>query len=138
MHEIDLLSKMCPLALLQIGLVSLATGEVTEIMGRWKVDQQANKQYTQTHTLNNPRNTIDRDHGTIKDRPASSTHKHTPSFTLVTLLINTHRYPLSINQYTHPMPHPITLHTLLMYPIIYLLIHQYTHPMHTQSRYTPS
>ena len=36
MHEIDLLSKMCPLALLQIGLVSLATGEVSEIMGRWK------------------------------------------------------------------------------------------------------
>jgi len=36
LHEIDLLSKMCPLALLQIGLVSLATGEVTEILGRWK------------------------------------------------------------------------------------------------------
>ena len=28
LHEIDLLSKMCPLALLQIGLVSLLTGEI--------------------------------------------------------------------------------------------------------------
>ena len=27
LHEIDLLSKMCPLALLQIGLVSILTGE---------------------------------------------------------------------------------------------------------------
>lgn len=36
LHEIDLLSKMCPLALLQIGLVSLLTGEVSEIYGRWQ------------------------------------------------------------------------------------------------------
>lgn len=35
LHEIDLLSKMCPLALLQIGLVSILTGEVSEIIGRW-------------------------------------------------------------------------------------------------------
>ena len=27
LHEIDLLSKMCPLALLQIGLISVLTGE---------------------------------------------------------------------------------------------------------------
>ena len=36
LHEIDLLSKMCPLALVQIGLISIATGEVSEIMHRWK------------------------------------------------------------------------------------------------------
>ena len=36
LHEIDLLSKMCPLALLQIGLVSVLTGEVAEIVGRWQ------------------------------------------------------------------------------------------------------
>ncbi len=35
LHEIDLLSKMCPLALLEIGLVAILSGEVTEIMGRW-------------------------------------------------------------------------------------------------------
>ena len=35
LHEIDLLSKMCPLALLEIGIVSVLTGEVTEILGRW-------------------------------------------------------------------------------------------------------
>jgi len=35
LHEIDLLSKMCPLALLQIGFVSIATGEVSEIITRW-------------------------------------------------------------------------------------------------------
>jgi drug/metabolite transporter (DMT)-like permease len=35
LHEIDLLAKMCPLALLQIGLVSVLTGEVSEIIGRW-------------------------------------------------------------------------------------------------------
>ena len=36
LHEIDLLSKMCPLALVQCLVVSIATGEVTEIMGRWR------------------------------------------------------------------------------------------------------
>jgi hypothetical protein len=36
LHEIDLLAKMCPLALLEIGLISICTGEVYEIMGRWK------------------------------------------------------------------------------------------------------
>lgn len=36
LHEIDLLSKMCPLALLEIGIISILTGEVTEIMGRWQ------------------------------------------------------------------------------------------------------
>lgn len=36
LHEIDLLSKVCPLALLQIGAISLMTGEVSEICGRWK------------------------------------------------------------------------------------------------------
>ena len=36
LHEIDLLSKVCPLALLQIGAISLLTGEVTEICGRWR------------------------------------------------------------------------------------------------------
>ena len=35
LHEIDLLSKMCPLALLQIGIVSIMTGEVQEIYLRW-------------------------------------------------------------------------------------------------------
>ena len=35
LHEIDLLSKMCPLALLQIGFVSVCTGEVSEIIARW-------------------------------------------------------------------------------------------------------
>ena len=35
LHEIDLLSKMCPLALIQIGLMSILSGEITEIMGRW-------------------------------------------------------------------------------------------------------
>jgi len=34
LHEIDLLSKMCPLALVQIGLISIATGEVAEIVSR--------------------------------------------------------------------------------------------------------
>lgn len=36
LHAIDLLSKMCPLALLQIGFVSVITSEVSEIMGRWE------------------------------------------------------------------------------------------------------
>jgi hypothetical protein len=36
LHEIDLLSKMCPLALIQIGIVSICTGEVAEIMYRWE------------------------------------------------------------------------------------------------------
>lgn len=35
LHEIDLLSKICPLALLQIGLISAATGEISEIWARW-------------------------------------------------------------------------------------------------------
>ena len=35
LHEIDLLAKMCPLALLQIGLISIASGEVYEIIQRW-------------------------------------------------------------------------------------------------------
>jgi len=35
LHEIDLLAKMCPLALLQIGLVSIMSGEVYAIIQRW-------------------------------------------------------------------------------------------------------
>lgn len=35
LHEIDLLSKMCPLALIQIGLISIFSGEVSEIISRW-------------------------------------------------------------------------------------------------------
>jgi len=35
LHPVDLLSKMCPLALLQIGLLSVATGEVGEIIRRF-------------------------------------------------------------------------------------------------------
>jgi drug/metabolite transporter (DMT)-like permease len=35
LHEIDLLSKMAPLALIQIGSVALLTGEVGEIISRW-------------------------------------------------------------------------------------------------------
>lgn len=35
LHPIDLLSKMCPIALLQIGIVSVLTGEVHEIVYRW-------------------------------------------------------------------------------------------------------
>eukprot|EP01042_Synura_sphagnicola_P001876 gene1876-2209_t len=35
LHPIDLVSKMCPLALIQIGLVSILTGEVREIASRW-------------------------------------------------------------------------------------------------------
>jgi hypothetical protein len=35
LHEIDLLSKMCPLALLQIGLASFMSGEVSAIIDRW-------------------------------------------------------------------------------------------------------
>ena len=35
LHEIDLLSKVCPLALMQIGLISVLTGEVSEIYARW-------------------------------------------------------------------------------------------------------
>ena len=31
----DLLSKMCPLALIQIGIVCVLSGEVKEIMSRW-------------------------------------------------------------------------------------------------------
>jgi len=36
LHEIDLLSKMCPLALVEIGLMSILTGEVYEIADRWQ------------------------------------------------------------------------------------------------------
>jgi drug/metabolite transporter (DMT)-like permease len=36
LHEIDLLSKMCPLALVEIGLMSYMSGELTEISLRWK------------------------------------------------------------------------------------------------------
>lgn len=35
LHPIDLLSKMCPLALIQIGLMAVVTGELTEIYARW-------------------------------------------------------------------------------------------------------
>ena len=35
LHEIDLLSKMAPLALLQIGFLALVSGEVAEIYDRW-------------------------------------------------------------------------------------------------------
>ena len=35
LHEIDLLAKMCPLALLQIGLASIFSGEVYDIIQRW-------------------------------------------------------------------------------------------------------
>jgi len=35
MHPIDLLLKMCPLALVEIGLVAVLSGEVTEIISRW-------------------------------------------------------------------------------------------------------
>lgn len=35
LHPIDLLSKMCPLALLQIGIISILSGEVQEIASRW-------------------------------------------------------------------------------------------------------
>lgn len=36
LHEMDLLSKMCPLALVFIGLAAVMSGEVGEIMGRWE------------------------------------------------------------------------------------------------------
>jgi hypothetical protein len=35
LHEMDLLSKMCPLAFVQIGLVSIMNGEVSSILNRW-------------------------------------------------------------------------------------------------------
>lgn len=34
LHPMDLLSKMCPLALMQITVMCLLSGEVEEIMGR--------------------------------------------------------------------------------------------------------
>lgn len=36
LHPIDLLLKMCPLALIEIGLVAICTGEVSAIMERWQ------------------------------------------------------------------------------------------------------
>lgn len=36
LHEMDLLSKMCPIALILIGIVSIMSGEVSAIMGRWE------------------------------------------------------------------------------------------------------
>eukprot|EP00598_Pedospumella_elongata_P003886 CAMPEP_0184980598 /NCGR_PEP_ID=MMETSP1098-20130426/10545_1 /TAXON_ID=89044 /ORGANISM="Spumella elongata, Strain CCAP 955/1" /LENGTH=215 /DNA_ID=CAMNT_0027504051 /DNA_START=467 /DNA_END=1115 /DNA_ORIENTATION=- len=36
LHEMDLLSKMCPIALILIGTVSIMSGEVSAIMGRWE------------------------------------------------------------------------------------------------------
>jgi hypothetical protein len=36
LHEIDLLSKMCPIALIQIATVSVLSGEVSEIILHWK------------------------------------------------------------------------------------------------------
>lgn len=36
LHPIDLLSKMCPLALIEIGTMAFMSGEVTEIAGRWE------------------------------------------------------------------------------------------------------
>jgi hypothetical protein len=35
LHEIDLLAKMCPLALLEIGAMSILSGEMKEISERW-------------------------------------------------------------------------------------------------------
>eukprot|EP00607_Mallomonas_marina_P007854 CAMPEP_0182420396 /NCGR_PEP_ID=MMETSP1167-20130531/5162_1 /TAXON_ID=2988 /ORGANISM="Mallomonas Sp, Strain CCMP3275" /LENGTH=157 /DNA_ID=CAMNT_0024596283 /DNA_START=555 /DNA_END=1028 /DNA_ORIENTATION=+ len=35
LHPIDLLSKMCPLALLQIGTAAVLSGEVSQIYDRW-------------------------------------------------------------------------------------------------------
>lgn len=36
LHPMDLIYKMCPLALLQIGFLSIVTGELSEIMERWQ------------------------------------------------------------------------------------------------------
>jgi drug/metabolite transporter (DMT)-like permease len=36
LHPIDLLSKMCPLALIQIACLSFISGEVSEIASRWR------------------------------------------------------------------------------------------------------
>jgi uncharacterized membrane protein len=35
LHEIDLLYKMCPLALAEIGILAILSGEASEIYGRW-------------------------------------------------------------------------------------------------------
>jgi hypothetical protein len=36
LHEMDLLSKMCPIALVIIAVASVMSGEFYEIMGRWE------------------------------------------------------------------------------------------------------
>jgi hypothetical protein len=36
LHPIDLLLKMCPLALVEIGIMAVASGELSEILGRWQ------------------------------------------------------------------------------------------------------
>lgn len=41
MHPVDLLLKMCPLALLQIGLISIFTGEVSAIASNWETLSQS-------------------------------------------------------------------------------------------------
>ena len=35
LHEMDLLAKMCPLAMLEIGFLAIASGEVSEIISKW-------------------------------------------------------------------------------------------------------
>lgn len=42
LHEIDLLYKMCPLALFQIGFMSIMSGEISQIVANWdKISQSA-------------------------------------------------------------------------------------------------
>lgn len=36
LHPIDLLSKMCPLALIQIGVLAFSSGEIHEIASKWR------------------------------------------------------------------------------------------------------